>query len=64
VTQVRTVIFSAIQEENQEDIIASVLPGRQQIWISKFVTVVQGGAGETHVSYIRITLFIFNIKKF
>jgi hypothetical protein len=25
---------------------------------------VQGGAEETHVFHIRITLFIFNIKKF
>ena len=27
-------------------------------------THVQGGAEETHVFHIRITLFIFNVKKF
>jgi len=27
-------------------------------------TIIQGGAVETHFFHIRITLFIFNIKKF
>jgi hypothetical protein len=47
-TQVITVKFSAIKEENWEDIIASVLPGRQQIWICKFVTVVYGWKTSLH----------------
>jgi hypothetical protein len=51
VTQVRTVKFSAIKEENQEDIIASVLPGRQQIWISKFVTVVYVWKTSLHYNF-------------
>ena len=30
----------------------------------QFCFFVQGGAEETHIFHIRVTLFIFNIKKF
>ena len=39
------------------------IAGSKEAFTVCYILVIQGGAEETHVFHIRITLFIFNIKK-